>query len=142
MIQLFILFSVFFLQKTNRYISSIVYENPTTFSLVQKFVMTVINECILFPKVVFNRLDITCTYVYSLIHFSRSTGCTPCYSFYFWYWSHVHNIFHTWGIFYLRYMWILHSSRRALSVNFLFVNKFSNSWGRIDDLCLFPPKQK
>ena len=115
-IKLFLWFSVFYLQNTNRCISSIVYENPTTFSLVQRFPMTVIKKYMLCPSVVFNRLDIICTYVHSIIHWSHNTGCTPGYSFYSWYWSHVHNISHTWGIFYLRYMWILHSSRRALSV--------------------------
>ena len=43
-IQLFLWFSVFSLQNTNRCISSIVYENPTTLSLVQRFVMAVIKN--------------------------------------------------------------------------------------------------
>ena len=116
MIQLFLWFSVFVLQNKNRCINSIVYENPTTFSLVQRFVMTVINKCMLCPTVVFKRLDITCTYLHSIINCSQNTGCALGYSFYSRYWSHVHNIFHTWGIFYLRYIWILRSSRRELSV--------------------------
>ena len=116
MIQLFLWFSVFVLQNSNRCISSTVYENPTTVSLVQRFAMTVINKWILCLTVLFNRLDITCKYVHSIIHCSQNTGCTPGYSFYYRYWSHVHNISHTWGIFYFRYMWIINSSRRALSV--------------------------
>ena len=116
MIQLFLWFSVFVLQNTNRWISSIFYEDPTTFSLVQRFVMTVINKCMLFPQVVFNIFDITCKNLHSIIHCSRNTGCTPGYFLYSRYWSYVHNISYTWGIFYLRYMWILHYSRRALSV--------------------------
>ena len=104
MIQLFLWFSVFVLQNTNRCIISIFYENPTKFSFVQRFVMTVINKCILFPQVVFKIFDISCTYVYSIIHCSRNTGCTPGYFFYSRYWSYVHNISYTCVIFYLRYM--------------------------------------
>ena len=116
MIHLFLWLSVFVLQNKNRCISSIVYEDPTVFILVQIFVMTVINKCMLCPQVVFNIFDITCTYVYSIIHCSQDTGCTPGYFFYYQYWSYVHNISYTCGIFYLIYIWILHSSRRALSV--------------------------
>ena len=116
MIQLFLWFSFFFLQNTNRCISSIIYEDPTKFSLVQRFVMTVINKCMICPQVVFNIFDITCTYVYSIIHCYQNNGCTPGYLFYSWYWSYVYNISYTCGIFYLRYMWIIHSSRRSLSV--------------------------
>ena len=104
MMQIFLCCSVFVFQNTNRCISSIVYQDPTTFSFVQRFVMTVIKKCMLFPQVVFNIVNITYTYVYSIIHCSHNTGCTPGYFFYSQYWSYVHNISYTCRIFYLRYM--------------------------------------
>ena len=76
MIQLFLWLSVFVLRNTNRCISSIVYENTTTFSLVQRFVMTVINKCMLCQQVIFNIMKIIYTYVYSISHCSQNTGCT------------------------------------------------------------------
>ena len=127
---------VFILQNTNMCISSIIYENPTTFWLMQRFEMTVINKFMLCPAVVFSRLCITSTYEKCIIDSSRNNGCNPGYYFYSRYWSHLPNISHTWGILYLRYIWIFHFSRRALSVRFLLVNIFSNSGGRIDDSIL------
>ena len=103
------------------------------FSLMQRFEITVINKCMIFPAVILCRLDITFIYENAIIDSSQNTGCTPGYSFYSRYCSHFHNISHTWGNFYLGYIWILHSSRRALSVQFLLVNIFFNYLGIIDD---------
>ena len=89
--------------------------NPQHF-LVQRFEMTFIKKLCFVQQLYFNRLDITCAYENSIIPFYHNTGCTPGYLFYYRYWSHFHNISPTWGIFYLRYMWILSSSRRALSI--------------------------
>ena len=134
--QCFLCISIFILQNTNRSIRSIINEILTIFRLMKRFEMTVINKCMLFPTAVFNRLDITCTYENSIIHSSQNTGCTPGYSLYSRYWSHLNNISHTWGIFYLIYICIFHFSRRALSVQFLLVNIFSNPGGIINNSIL------
>ena len=126
MSQMFLCRSVFILQNKNRCISPIINENPKTFWLMQRIEMTVINKCVFCTAVVFIRLDITCTYEHSIVDSSQNTGCTPGLSFYSRYWSHLHNIYHKWGILYLRYIYIFNFSRRALSVQFLFVNIFQS----------------
>ena len=134
--QFFLCLSIFSLQNTNRCISSIINEIPTTFPLMQRFEMTVINKCIFCPEVLFIRFEITCKYEHSVIDYSYNTSCTPGFSFYSRYWSHLHNISHTWVIFYLGYICIFHFSRGSLSVQFLFVNMFSNPRGRINNSIL------
>ena len=134
--QFFLCLSVFILQNKNRSISSIINESPTTFQLMQRFEMTVINKCMFCPAVLFIRFDITCTYEHSIIDYSHHIGCTPGFSFYSRYGIHLHNISHTWGIFYLGYICIFHFSRRALSVQFLFVNIFLNPRGGINNSIL------
>ena len=136
MSQFFLCRSVFILQNTNRRISYIINENPTIFRLMQRFEMTVINKFMFCPSVVLIRLDIICKYEHYIIDSSQNTGCITGYSFYSKYWSHLNNIYNTWGIFYLKYIWIFHFYRRALSVQFQFVNIFSNPGGRIDNSIL------
>ena len=60
MFQCFLCLTVLILKNTNRCISSIIYENPTTFSLMQRFEITVINKFMICTAVVFIRFDITC----------------------------------------------------------------------------------
>ena len=50
MYKFFLFLSVFILQNTNRCISYIINEIPTTFRLMQSFKMTVINKCIFFQQ--------------------------------------------------------------------------------------------
>ena len=137
MSQIFLCRAVFILQNTNMCISHIINEYPTTFRLMQRFEMTVINKCIFCPTLVFIIFDITYTYVHSIIDYSQNTGYTPGLSLYSRYWIHLHNISHTWGIFYFRYICIFHFSRRALSVQFLFVTIFSNHGGIINNSILW-----
>ena len=134
--QIDICLSVFIFQNTNSCISSIINESPTTFRFMQIFEMTVINKCMFCPTLVFIRFDITYTYVHYIINFSHNTGCNPGFSFYFKYWSHLNKISHTSGILYIKYISIFHSSRRELSVKFMFVNIFYNPRGRINNSIL------
>ena len=128
--------SVIILQIKNGCISSIINERFTTFLLMQRSEVTVINKCMFCPTLVFVRFDITCTYVHSSIEFSQNKGCSPGFSFYYRYWSPPHNISHTWDIFYLIYFCIFHSSRRILSIQFKFVDLFSNPRGIINNSIL------
>ena len=123
--QFFLCLSVFILQNTNMRISSIINESPTTFLLIQRFEMDVINKCMFCQPLAFIIFDIKCTYEHSIVDYSQNTGCTPGFYFYSRYWSSLHNISHTWGIFFLRYICIFRCSRRELSVKFMFVDNFS-----------------
>ena len=106
--------SIFIPHNKNRCISSIINESPTTFRFMQifevtvinkcmfcptlvfiRFEITVINKCMFFPTLLFILFDITCAYEHSIKDYSHNTGCTPGFSFYARYWSHLHNISHT-----------------------------------------------
>ena len=126
------IFSLSLSFKKNRCIIYIINESLTIFLFMQRFEVTVKNRCMLWPKLLFIRFYITCTYVHSIIEFYQNTGCYPGFSLYSRYWSHPHNISNTWGIFYFRKFCIFHSSRRALYVKFKFVYVFSNHRIRIN----------
>ena len=134
--QIEIFLYVFILQNKNRCISSIINEIPTTFWLMKKFEVTVKKYCMFFPTLILIIFYITCTYVHSIVDFSKNTGCSPGFSLYSRYWSHFHNISFTWGIFYLRHFCIFKSSRRSLSVQFKFIYVFSNIRGIINNSVL------
>ena len=131
-----IFLSISILQNKNRCIISIINETPTTFWLMQRFEVTVIKKCMFCPTLLLIIFDITYTYLHSIIDFSQSTGYTPGFSFYSKYWSHPHKIYHSWGIFYLKYICIFHSSRKSLSVQLMFEDIFSNPRVRINNSIL------
>ena len=136
MFQIFPCLSFSILQKKNWYIWYIINKIPIKFWLIKWFEVTFIKKWIFCLTHIFIRSDWTCTYIHSIIYSSYINGCTTILFFYFNYWSQFNNNSHTWGIFYLSHYCTFHSSMKALSVKFQFVDVFSNPRGRINNSIL------